>query len=391
MSVKDKILAHAEEYRSEAQEADDLNQLADATVARMKEHKVIRMLQPKEYGGLEVGPREFGETVMELAKLNPSAGWVAGVVGVHPWQLGLGTQEVQEEVWGADPDTWIASPYMPNGMARRVEGGYVMSGRWSFSSGTDHCTWLYLGAMKCDEEGNMVMPPTMLHVNLPRSDYEIVPDSWDVVGLRGTGSKDLIVKDAFIPDHRVMSYDDIVEGRQWKMMEKTDTLWKLPWSMMFPLGISSATIGIATGLYELVLDYQRDRVGAEGTAVKEDPIVTYHIGKAGAQLRAAREAILSNAQEIFDIVDRGEEVSVERRAQGRRNQVDAVWTAVKAVDDVYARSGGTALRMDKSMQRYWRDMHAGLHHAIHVPTTPYRAAALAELGVEPQGPLRAMI
>ncbi|MGJ3507128.1 acyl-CoA dehydrogenase family protein [Enemella sp. A6] len=391
MSVKDQILATADEYRSEALEADKLNQLSDATVARMKEQQVIRMLQPAEYGGLEVGPREFAETVMTLAALHPSAGWVAGVVGVHPWQLALGTKEVQDEVWGEDPDTWIASPYMPNGLAIRVEGGYRMSGRWSFSSGTDHCRWLYLGAMKCDEEGNMVMPPQMLHVNLPRSDYEIVPDSWDVVGLLGTGSKDIVVKDAFIPDHRLMAYDDVVEGVQWREMGVEKILYQLPWSMMFPLGISAATIGIAQGLYDQIKDYQRDRVGAEGNVIKDDPIVMYHLGRSGAQLRAAREAILSNAQEIYDIVAAGEEVSFARRAEGRRNQVDAVWTAVRAVDDAYARCGGTALRNDSMMQKYWRDMQAGLHHAIHVATTPYQAAALSELGFEPQGPLRAMI
>ena len=105
----------------------------------------------------------------------------------------------------------------------------------------------------------------------------------------------------------------------------------------------------------------------------------------------ARQALIANAEEICEIVDRGDEVGFDRRAQGRRTQVDVAWTAVRAIDNVYDRCGGTALRMDKPMQRFWRDAHAGLHHAIHVPSTVYHASALSGLGVDPEGPLRAMI
>ena len=105
-----------------------------------------------------------------------------------------------EEIWGDDVDTWIASPYAPQGVAKPVDGGYIFNGRWQFSSGTDHCDWIILGAMLGDADGKPLMPPQMLHMILPRKDYEIVEDSWNVVGLRGTGSKDVIVKDAFVPD-----------------------------------------------------------------------------------------------------------------------------------------------------------------------------------------------
>ena len=158
------------------------------------------MLQPKTHGGCEAHPREFAETVMRIASLDGAAGWVAGVVGVHPWEMAMADPRVQEEVWGAGPDTWIASPYAPMGILRPVDGGYVFNGRWQFSSGTDHCDWIFLGAMLGDADGTMVdAAACSYHVILPRSDYEIVEDSWDVVGLRGTGSKDIIVKDAFVP------------------------------------------------------------------------------------------------------------------------------------------------------------------------------------------------
>jgi len=211
------------------------------------------------------------------------------------------------------------------------------------------------------------------------------------VGLRGTGSKDVIVRDAFVPSYRTMDAFKVMDGTAQREAGMTETLYLMPWSTMFPLGISSATIGIAEGALAAHLDYQRERVSAAGTAIKDDPYVMYAIGEAAADINAARQEILANADRIYDIVDSGKEVSFADRAAGRRTQIRAVWRAVMAVDQIFSRSGGNAMRMDKPLQRYWRDAHTGLAHAIHVPGTAYHASALSSFGVEPQGPLRAMI
>ncbi|HRD14177.1 MAG TPA: acyl-CoA dehydrogenase family protein [Mycobacterium sp.] len=389
--VIDKVMDAADQLREQAVEAEKIGKLTDQTVKIMKSAGNIRLLQPKEYGGLEVHPREFAETVMATAALDPSAGWINGVVGVHPYQLAYADPRVAAEIWADDVDTWVASPYAPQGVARPVDGGYIFNGRWQFSSGTDHCDWIFLGAILGDAEGKPVMPPQMLHMILPRKDYEIVEDSWDVVGLRGTGSKDVIVKDAFVPAYRTMDAFKVMDGTAQREAGMTETLYLMPWSTMFPLGISSATIGIAEGALAAHLDYQRERVSAAGTAIKDDPYVMYAIGEAAADINAARQEILANADRIYDIVDSGKEVSFADRAAGRRTQIRAVWRAVMAVDQIFSRSGGNAMRMDKPLQRYWRDAHTGLAHAIHVPGTAYHASALSSFGVEPQGPLRAMI
>ena len=389
--VIDKVMDAADQLREHAVEAEKIGKLTDQTVKIMKSAGNIRLLQPKEYGGLEVHPREFAETVMATAALDPSAGWINGVVGVHPYQLAYADPRVAAEIWADDVDTWVASPYAPQGVARPVDGGYIFNGRWQFSSGTDHCEWIFLGALLGDAEGKPVMPPQMLHMVLPRSDYEIVEDSWDVVGLRGTGSKDVIVRDAFVPSYRTMDAFKVMDGTAQREAGMTETLYLMPWSTMFPLGISSATIGIAEGALAGHLDYQRERVSAAGTAIKDDPYVMYAIGEAAADINAARQEILANADRIYDIVDSGREVSFADRAAGRRTQIRAVWRAVMAVDQIFSRSGGNAMRMDKPLQRYWRDAHTGLAHAIHVPGTAYHASALSSFGVEPQGPLRAMI
>ncbi|MEV0336256.1 acyl-CoA dehydrogenase family protein [Nocardia sp. NPDC050717] len=389
--VLDNIAAIADQLRDQAPEAERLGQLPDATARLLKEAGPIRLLQPKKYGGFESHPREFAETVMATAALDGASGWITGIVGVHPWQLAFADPKVQDEVWSDDHDTWIASPYAPTGIARPVEGGYIFNGRWQFSSGTDHCDWIFLGAMLGDPEGKMALPPTMLHMILPRSDYTIVEDSWNVVGLKGTGSKDIIVKDAFVPDYRVMNGDHVIDGTAQREYGVTETLFKMPWSTMFPLGISSAVVGIAEGALAAHLDYQRDRVGAQGTAVKDDPYVLFAIGEAAADINAARQELLTNVDRIFDLVDAGKEISFAERAAVRRTQVRAAWRAVTAVDQIFARSGGNAMRMDKPLQRFWRDAHVGLAHAIHVPSTVYHASALSSLGIEPADNLRSMI
>jgi 3-hydroxy-9,10-secoandrosta-1,3,5(10)-triene-9,17-dione monooxygenase len=393
--VIDRVRDLADQLRHQGAEAEKIGKLTDETVKMMKAAGNIRLLQPKSHGGLEVHPREFAETVMATAALDPSAGWINGVVGVHPYQLAYADPKVAAEIWAEDVDTWVASPYAPQGVAKPVDGGYIFNGRWQFSSGTDHCDWIFLGAMLASNEPGAesvpIMPPQMLHMILPRKDYEIVEDSWNVVGLRGTGSKDVIVKDAFVPTYRTMDAMKVMDGTAQREAGMTETLYLMPWSTMFPLGISSATIGIAEGALAAALDYQRERVNSSGVAIKDDPYVMYAIAEAAADINAARQELLANADRIYDIVDSGKEVSFEDRAAGRRTQVRAVWRAVSAVDEIFARCGGNAARMDKPLQRYWRDVHVGQAHAIHVPGTVYHASALSSLGVDPQGPLRAMI
>ena len=373
--VLDRVMKMADQLREQAADAEELGRLTEDTVKTMKAAGNIRLLQPRSHGGLEVHPREFAETVMATAALDPAAGWINGVVGVHPYQLAYADPKVADEVWADDIDTWMASPYAPQGVAKPVDGGYLFNGRWQFSSGTDHCEWIILGAMLGGDDGKPLMPPRMLHMILPRPDYEIVEDSWNVVGLRGTGSKDIIVRDAFVPTYRTMDAMKVMDGTAQREAGMTETLYLMPWSTMFPLGISAATIGIAEGALAAHLDYQRERVNSSGVAIKDDPYVMYAVGEAAVDINAARQELLSFAD----------------RAAGRRTQVRAVWRAVSAVDEIFARSGGNAARMDKPLQRYWRDVHVGQAHAIHVPGTVYHASALSSLGVEPQGPLRAMI
>ncbi|AOW94206.1 hydroxylase [Rhodococcus sp. WMMA185] len=389
--VLDRIEVVAEEIRGQAVESETACRLTDTAARLLRDSGAIRLLQPKLYGGIEAHPREFAETVMGIAALDGASGWVAGVVGVHPWELAFADPRVQQEIWSENYDTWIASPYAPMGIATPVDGGYVLTGRWSFSSGTDHCQWAFLGAMVGDGEGGVAMPPSSLHVILPRVDYQIVGDSWDVIGLRGTGSKDLIVDGAFIPSHRTLDAWKVMDGRAQKEAGRSEPLYNMPYSCMFPLGITSAVIGIAEGALACHIAAQKDRVAITGQKIKEDPYVLSAIGESAAEINASRVSLIETAERFYDKLDAGKEITFEERAIGRRTQIAAAWRAVRALDEIFTRAGGGALRYSTPMQRFWRDAHAGLAHAVHVPGPTNHASALTQLGVEPQGMMRAMI
>ena len=389
--VLDSVSEFADEIRADGAEGDTLMRLTDRSAKRLRDAGVIRLLQPKEFGGLEAHPREFAETAMAIGAMDGATGWVSGIVGVHPWEMAFFDPKAQEEVWGENPDTWIASPYAPMGVATPVDGGYILNGRWSFSSGTDHCDWVMIGAAVGDKDGNRLSPPQSLHVLLPRSDYRIDHESWNVVGLRGTGSKDLIVENAFLPEYRTLRAERVMGGVAWQDAGRDETLYKFPFSCIFPLGITSSLIGIAEGALNCYIESQRERVTVSGTAIKQDPYVLSALGGAAAEIAASRAAILDTVDRFWDMTEKGIEVTFEQRAIGRRTQTAAAWRAVAAVDEIFSRAGGGALQLSNPLQRFWRDAHAGLSHAIHVPGSIFHAATLTQLGEEPQGVMRSMI
>lgn len=377
-----RVNAVADDLEAAAGETENLGKLSDRSVKALRDSGLVRTLQPKEYGGFQAHPREFAEGVMAAASRCGASGWVAGVVGVHPWEIAMMDPRVAEEVWGKNQDAWVASPYTPQGIADPVDGGFILNGRWQFSSGTDHADWVFLGALTGDGKGRPAATPAYLHVILPRKDYEILQDSWNVIGLEGTGSKDVVVKGAFIPTYRTVVHADVLSGAAAERAGRTETLYKLPFNVLFPLGITSAVIGIAEGALGLHLAYQRNRVNAGGVQIKSDPYSLFAISEASAEIAASRSQLLDGVTSAFAQVDAGTPFSLAQTAEVRRNQVQCAWRAVRALDEIFARSGGNAGRRDNPLQRFWRDAHMGLQHFIHVPGQVYHATALLEMGVD---------
>ena len=181
-------------------------------------------------------------------------------------------------------------------------------------------------------------------------------------------------------------------GSQPREAGLTNPTYHIPFTTAFPLGITSAVIGIAEGALAAHLAYQRTRVQITGTKVKDDPHVLFAISQAAAEIHASRVTMLDNARRFHDKAERGEEVTFAERAESRRTQVSAAWRAVRAMDEVVARSGGNAMRMDNPIQRFWRDGHMGLAHAIHVPGSVFHVQSLTAMDVTPPpGPMLSMI
>ncbi len=380
--VLDNIEKSAGFFQERAGQAEDLGRLPDETAQAIKDSGLVRMLQPTEFGGSETHPCDFLEAVMALGSACGASGWVAGVVGVHPWELALFDARVQEEIWGSDPDTWIASPYAPMGRARPVDGGYIFNGRWTFSSGTDHCEWAVLGGVFVDSDGNPTAEGRAGHFVIPRSDYAIVQDSWQVAGLKGTGSKDLVIKDAFVPAYRTVDEEQLFSGA---LSAGRAPLYRVPWMALFPSAITAGVVGMAQGALAGTLDYQRSRVTVFMTRASEDPHVMAAIGEASAEIEASRTQLLDNMHRIYASVAAGGEAPLRLRADVRRDQVAAAWRSSRAVDTLYASAGGNAIRLDKPVQRFWRDIHAGLNHAVHTPGPVYQAWTGVSMGVELTG------
>ncbi|MBO0843243.1 MAG: hydroxylase, partial [Nocardioides sp.] len=357
-----------------------LGRVTDEAATKLRESGIVRMLQPVEFGGQQVHPVEFFETVLDIGTQAGSVGWVASVVGVHPWEIGQVDLSVQEEIWGEDPDTWVASPYAPMGRLKPVEGGYVCNGRWSFSSGTDHCSWIVLGAMITDADGNVDRSQGGRHIILPRSDYEIVADSWEVIGLEGTGSKDIVIKDTFIPDVRVFDPDRLVDHLADRGRDVA--LYRMPFAVMFSGAIACGSLAIAEGALRTFTDYARTRVDAKGTAASSNPHQLAALGEASADIAAGRLQFLNDINEIYKLAEKGADIPASARLEARRNQVRAVRRATTAVDALFQHAGGAALRRDQPFQRFFRDLHAAQNHANNAAEPIYEGYGRNLFGLE---------
>ncbi|HEY2507662.1 MAG TPA: flavin-dependent monooxygenase [Streptosporangiaceae bacterium] len=351
--------------RNRAQDAEDARSVPAESIKDLEGTGFFRLLQPAAFGGFEADPLTFYTGVRLIASACGSTGWVSSVVGVHPWHLALFTAQAQQDVWGSDPGTRMSSSYAPTGKAVKVEGGCQLSGRWSFSSGCDHATWVLLGQIVTDGEGRPVDFRTFL---LPRSDY-VIEDVWDTVGLRGTGSNDIVVSDVFVPDYRSLSFADVsklvVPGQE----VNPAPLYRLPYGSVFSYAITTPIIGMATGAYEAHVAYTRERVRVAyiGQKAAQDPFAQVRIAEAAAEIDAAWLALERNMTDLMGYARAGEQIPMSLRLRVRRDQVRGTGQSITAVDQLFENSGGRALKTGTPIQRFWRDAHAGRVHAINDP------------------------
>jgi 3-hydroxy-9,10-secoandrosta-1,3,5(10)-triene-9,17-dione monooxygenase len=229
-----------------------------------------------------------------------------------------------------------------------------------------------------DDEGKPVDFRTFL---LPASDY-VIDDVWDTVGLRGTGSNDIVVDHAFVPGYRSLSFTDVTKCACPGHELNQGPLYRIPFGSIFSYAITTPVIGMATGAYAAHVEYQRSRVRASyvGQKAAEDPHAQVRIAEAAALLDGAWLALERDMTELMAYAAKGEKIPVPLRLRTRRDQVTGTGQAIRAVDLLFENSGGRALKMGTPIQRFWRDAHAGRVHAINDPERALSMFGRGEFG-----------
>jgi 3-hydroxy-9,10-secoandrosta-1,3,5(10)-triene-9,17-dione monooxygenase len=344
---------------------------------------MFRAVQPRQWGGLELDAGIFFEGALRVASACGSTGWVASVVGIHPWHIAMFHPEAQSDVWAANPDTLASTSYAPTGAARRVAGGFRLSGRWGFSSGVDHCDWVILGALVPDDEADGLGPEFRSFL-VPLGDFAVDQESWRVAGLAGTGSKDVIVADAFVPEYHTHSSTQVYEHADPGRAVNDGPLYRLPWSCVFPYAIATPAIGAASGALSLFVEHNRERVSvAGGRTVSAGVDLHLRLAESLTEVEAAHTRLMLTWQNFQARVTRGEEIPYVLRARCRYDAAHAIAQCAGAVFRVLEVNGGRTMNAEEPFQRMFRDLLAMRNHISGTVDVNASTYALAKLGAPP--------
>ena len=373
-----KDLGPALKKRSAA--ATQARQLPEETIQDFKEAGFFRILQPKRWGGYELDPEVFFDCVVEIARSCPSSAWVLGVVGIHNWQLALFPDQAQQDAWGEDTSVLISSSYMPVGKVTPVEGGYMLSGRWGFSSGSDYCDWAFLGAFIHSENG----PPDMRTFMVPKSDYTL-DDDWHTSGLKATGSKSVVVDDVFVPEYRTHKMADGFRMKSPGHSENDAAVFKIPFGQIFTRSVATPAVGMAQGALDAYMEVCADRVSrADGKNLKLDPNTQEVCAKAALAIDEVRTLMRRDYKEMMDYARTGEDIPIPVRVRYRYNAAAGTDKCIRVVDELVNASGAAAIFLNNPINSFWRDIHAARAHHANNPHKSGRNYGGVMMGMKTQ-------
>jgi len=329
--------------------------LPDASVEALKASGFIRSLVPTAYGGLEVSPQEFFGTQMKIAEQDMSTAWAGGIIAVHAYQIALMDKRAAETVYADGPDTCISSSYNPVGAkCEPAEGGVMLSGRWGWSSGSDHCTWCLLGGVIPGEGYRTFL--------VPRSDYEI-EDTWYSMGLQGTGSNDVVIDaPVFVPDHMTHKQMDGFNG----VHDQTNPMYNIPWAQFFIRVVSTPAIGAAKRALRLFTE-TRANASTDPTKDAADPDILRRIAEASQLIDEAEALLYRNFDEMMENVTAGQEITLLDRVKYRYQAGLVIERMIQAVDLLFDVAGGRSVFVGAEIQSIWHDIHIARAHVANNP------------------------
>ncbi len=331
------------------------------TIEAFRAAGFYRICQPAAYGGYEMSPRVLFEVAMELAQGCPSSAWCLCLVAVHNWEVALLDPQVAEDLWSHDNEIRISSSYAPFGKVERVDGGFHLSGRWPWSSGCDHCQWAMLGGIVPTDPG---APKDVRSFLVPRSDYAI-DDTWHVLGLKGTGSKDVVIEHAFVPAYRThemaLSATMTEPGRG----VFSSRSYGYSFGMVFAYCLSSVALGMAEGALRLFVGQMQQRLDAlDGAPAINDPFVRQRLAEADSIVRGLRHRFGANFDELDAAIASGQPLPIDLRVRNKWEAQTIAKDAMRAIEMLFKASGGRGVRLENPMQRFFRDVHTASNHAF---------------------------
>ena len=376
----DRLRAILPQIKANAAEAETDRMVPAENIELLKSTGLHRAFQPKAYGGLEMPVPDFENCIALIATACGSTAWAISLLAEHAHQIALYSKTLQDEIWGDDPDTLSSSSIAPYGQAVEVEGGVRFSGEFGWSSGCDHATWAILGFLRDDAEAGKVYSFAIV----PRDDYEI-KDNWFTAGMRGTGSKTLVVKDAFVPEHRIESVPALMTlNSAGAALYPDSQIYHVPFIYVFASCFSAVSLGIAERMIELYTERTQGRVRAyTGAKVGQSIPACMRLAESTHQVAAGRAFLEKTWAEMRDHAERHEYPTPTQMAFWRTNQAYAVKMFVAAVDRLFEASGGSAWFDDAEAQRLFRNSHMTAAHAYTDYDICAQILGRAMMGLEP--------
>ena len=343
--------------RERAARTEELRHLPPETEKDLHDAGLFRMLQPKRIGGAELDYVALIDCADLLGQADASVAWNLANLASHHWMLGMFEPTAQDLVWSRDPDALIASSFIfPAGRATRVEGGYRLHGSWPFSSGVASCAWNMLASVVySDDEADGIEYRIFL---LPKADYKVL-DTWNVAGLRGTGSCDVEVRDAFVPEDMTIAVGDLDGGPTPGSKLNPNPLYALPVFSLFPYVLSGVALGNAQACLDDYAEVVRHRISTYNHARLSDFQSTQiKIAEASAKIDAARLIMRSACLNAMEDARRGHIPDMATKTRYRRDGAFSVNFCTDAVSMLFAASGARGLFTTGALQRQFRDAHA---------------------------------
>lgn len=354
-------------------------------IAAVRETGIFRLLQPQRFGGLEYGFNDFVRINYELARGCGSTAWCVSIAMIHNWVVGLYPLETQQEVWD-DAHSLICGSYAPTGKCQPVDGGYRISGRWSFASNCDHSAWYIIGIIVPPVDSR---PPTPAWALVPRADARI-DDTWHSMGMAGTGSKTVAIDEpVFVPTNRLLPLATINSGAAPGSQIHASALYRLTFTGAAPYTLCSVPVGIAAGALEDFTQIARAKMAAQPGGpprpMAEIEQVQLAVAEAAVSVDAANELLLRDSASMDAAVARGQTPSQDERILYRRNQAFAARQSAHATNVLFEAMGANGGDLASPIQRAWRDANVIARHMSLSWTTTGAMYGQSQLGLKPRG------